>query len=329
MASFGRLTLFTEGGQGPGLGHVARCTAYARHWAEAEGAVIWILDGDALAVAMAGETGEVRQGRWQDDPDTLPDCRDGLVIVDSYQAGAPVLAAIARQAGAIVFIDDLQRHIYPRGTVVHPAPDPAPLRPDGATWLTGPVWQPLRPGFGNLSRRPEVRPTVERILVTMGGGDVRALGDETARLAAGEYPDARIDLVRGGADDGPSPPGVTVHHRLSDSAMAALMLEADLAVSAAGTTTFELACCGVPTILVGVADNQQANLDHWPPLCGFVDAGRWDGPDRQARIRSGLRRLGDPGLRAEIATRSAALVDGQGVRRLFDYLQQAQGPDPA
>ena len=103
--------------------------------------------------------------------------------------------------------------------------------------------------------------------------------------------------------------------------MAALMLEADLAVSAAGTTTFELARCGVPTVLLGVADNQQPNLDHWPDLCGFVDAGRGDAVDRDRRIRAGLDRLRDPRIRRTITDRAEATMDGQGVRRLFERLQ--------
>jgi RimJ/RimL family protein N-acetyltransferase len=49
--------------------------------------------------------------------------------------------------------------------------------------------------------------------------------------------------------------------------MAELMTASDIAVSAAGQTLFELARCGVPTIAVGVAENQRHNLE------GFTDAG--------------------------------------------------------
>ena len=320
MTRPGLLVIYTEGGRARGLGHVSRCSAYARYRRAQGGRVLWMLDGDDLATSMIADCGEVRIGPWQDDSAALPDLNPAVAIVDSYRVSAAVVAAIADQAATPVFIDDLQRLRYSRGLVVHPALDPAPQRPDGAEWLTGPLWQPLRPAFWNVALRGPVRPVVERILVTLGGSDVHDLGAAIIRQAAHAFPGAHIDWVTG---DGSAPPapGVTAHRRLSDQAMAALMLEADLAVSAAGSTTFELARCGVPTVLLGVAGNQQPNLDHWPDLCGFVDAGHSDAADRSARIQAGLDSLRDPRVRAVISDRAQATVDGQGVRRLFDRLQ--------
>ncbi len=324
MSGPGLLAIYTEGGHVRGLGHVARCSAYARGWLDRGGRVIWTLDGDDLAGAAATGCGEVRPGRWQDDPAALPDLHPAVAIVDSYQLTPAVAAAIADRAVMPVFIDDLQALAYPRGLVIHPALDPAPLRPDGADWLTGPVWQPLRPAFWTLAPRGPVRPAIDRILVTMGGSDLYGLGAAIVRLVADRVPGVRIDWVTA-SDVLSPPPGVVLHHRLSDQAMAGLMLEADLAISAAGSTVFELARCGVPAILLGVADNQQPNLDHWPDRCGFIDAGLWDAVDRDARVRAALDRLRDPHLRATITDRAMATVDGQGVRRLFDRLQPRDG----
>lgn len=320
MTGPGLLVIYTEGGRANGLGHVSRCSAYARYRLEQGGRVLWMLDGDDLATAMIADGGEVRIGAWQEDPAALPDLRPVVAIVDSYRVTPTVIAAIADQATTPVFIDDLQRLTYPRGLVVHPALDPVPLRPDGAEWLTGPSWQPLRPAFWSVALRGPVRPVVERVVVTLGGSDLHGLGATIVRRVSETLPGARIDWVTGEGTVAPAP-GVTVHRHLSDQAMAALMLEADLAVSAAGTTTFELARCGVPTVLLGVADNQQPNLDHWPDLCGFIDAGRWDAADRDKRIDEGIDRLRDPRVRRTITDRAGTVVDGQGVRRLFDRLQ--------
>lgn len=320
MSRPGLLAIFTEGGRARGLGHVSRCSAYARFHQAQGGRVLWLLDGDDLATAMIADCGEVRIGPWQDNPAALPDLRPAVAIVDSYRVGPGVVASIAARATTPVFIDDLQRLTYPRGLVVHPALDLAPLRPDGAEWLTGPLWQPLRPAFWSVAMRGPVRPVVERILVILGGSDHHGLGAAIVDQVADVFPGARIDWVTGDAA-APPRPGVAVHRRLSDQAMAALMLEADLAVSAAGTTTFELARCGVPTVLLGVADNQQPNLDHWPDLCGFINAGRSDAGDRDRRIQAGLDRLRAPRLRRMITDRAEATMDGQGVRRLFERLK--------
>lgn len=45
--------------------------------------------------------------------------------------------------------------------------------------------------------------------------------------------------------------------------MLSLMLKCDIAVTAAGQTTYELARIGLPTIAIGVVENQKFNIDGW------------------------------------------------------------------
>lgn len=323
MARSGLLVIFTEGDLVRGLGHVSRCSAYAEAWRARGGEVQWVLDGDAAATAMIGAA-EARTATWQADVagliGTLP---SGVALVDSYTARDAVLAEIAGWAEATVFVDDLNRH-YPGGLVVHPAPDRTGTWDEGAlgTWLEGPEWQPLRPAFWDLPVRPSARAEIERILVVMGGGDLRGLGGAMADLAAEAFPQAMIDLVLAPGQPEPAHPRLSVHRGLDAAGMAALMLRADLAISGAGQTIFELARCGVPTIMVGIADNQQPNLHHWPRLCGFIDAGVWDDPELNRQVRAGLHSLKDAATRQAINDRARAVVDGQGVRRLFDRLDE-------
>ena len=60
-------------------------------------------------------------------------------------------------------------------------------------------------------------------------------------------------------------PSVHVFRNLDD--LAPLMREADLVVSAAGTTLYELCAVGVPTVTVPVVDSLLANV------CGFDKRG--------------------------------------------------------
>jgi UDP-2,4-diacetamido-2,4,6-trideoxy-beta-L-altropyranose hydrolase len=325
MPTPGLLIIFTEGDLVRGLGHVSRCSAYAEAWRARGGEVQWVLDGDAAARAMAGAA-EVRALAWQGSvAEVLGELQPGLALVDSYTAKDGGLAEIADWAEATVFIDDLRRD-YPRGLVVHAAPDRTTRRaePSEAVWLEGPEWQPLRSAFWDLMQRPTARREIERILVVMGGGDLRGLGGVMARLAIEACPEARIDLVLAPGQPEPAHPHLTTHRGLDAASMAALMMQADVAISGAGQTIFELARCGVPTIMIGVADNQQPNLDHWPALCGFINAGRWDSPELTNRVGAGLDSLTDVRVRQAISDRGADVVDGQGVRRLFERLDQTR-----
>jgi spore coat polysaccharide biosynthesis predicted glycosyltransferase SpsG len=311
------LLILTEGDRHRGLGHVTRCAAYAEGWIGRGGEVRWRLDGDGAARSVAGATGEVALGPWLDRIDTLAPA--DMAIVDSYRLTAPLARAVADRFEAVVFVDDLQAVTYPAATVVHPALDPAPAAPDAAEWLVGPRWQPLRPAFWTLPSRPPARDTIGRVLVTLGGGDTPGLGAEVAGAVRRLLPETRIDLVAGHAEV-EAAADVTVHRGLSAEAMADLMLRADLAVSAAGTTVFELARCGTPTLMIGIADNQRPNLRYWPDAGGFVSLGRPDA-GLGARLEAGVAALGSPQVRAAVSARAGALVDGQGVMRLFDHLR--------
>lgn len=94
------------------------------------------------------------------------------------------------------------------------------------------------------------------------------------------------------------------------------MLAADVAVSAAGQTLYELARCGCPTLLFGVADNQRRHMTYWPETGAGRGVGWWDDPALEANILDGLRTLS---LEDRIAMSQAGprLVDGQGIRRLL------------
>ena len=316
----GLLVIFTEGDLVRGLGHVSRCSAYAQGWLERGGQVGWVLDGDDAAERMTGAASAVRRARWQDGADMASaEFPAEVALVDTYCAPSAVLGRIAATAGVTIYIDDL-RGTYPAGLVVHAAPDPAPLTSDGS-WLEGPGWQPLRRPFWDIEPRGSVRPEVDRVMVVIGAGDVRGIGAAMAGLASEVYRDAHVDLVLApGQPEPESSSRLTVHRSLDAAAMANLMQQADVAISGAGQAVFELARCGTPTLMVGIADNQQANLDHWPDLCGFINAGHWDEEGLAERVRAGLAGLKPDAVRQDISDRAAAIVDGQGVRRLFDRL---------
>ena len=83
---------------------------------------------------------------------------------------------------------------------------------------------------------------------------------------------------------------------------------ADVAVSAAGSTPYDLACAGVPSAVRAVAANQQ--------------------PIERAFLAAGLARaepaeLLDPSVRAALAAAGPALIDGYGAFRARDGLLAA------
>lgn len=82
-------------------------------------------------------------------------------------------------------------------------------------------------------------------------------------------------------------------------------------IGAGGGATWERCCIGVPTILISVADNQQAVIPELARHGVILAASPGD-----SLIAAIARLIGDTALRQDMAARSQDLVDGLGARRV-------------
>jgi spore coat polysaccharide biosynthesis predicted glycosyltransferase SpsG len=206
-------------------------------------------------------------------------------------------------------------------------------RADHTQLLLGPRYALLRPEF--LARgqaRPAPAARANRVLVTLGGADpVNATARVAAALALSPDPalDARILI-------GPSNPRADeLQAAYADSRlrflrgsddMPALMAWAELAVAAAGSTTYELCYLGVPSLLMVLADNQrevcEAAARHGAALSlGWHDA--LTVPELAARIEA-LRV--DGSARQALSRTAQSVVDGHGAERILAAMQAAGSP---
>ena len=148
--------------------------------------------------------------------------------------------------------------------------DYANLVPTHCKVLAGPQYALLRPEFAALrsySLQRRQQPVFKQMLITMGGVDQpNATGQVLQSLKSCTLPqDCRISVVMGAeapwlqqvraqAQDMPWPTEVLVNI----SNMARRMADSDLAIGAAGSTSWERCCLGLPTLMVVLADNQRA-----------------------------------------------------------------------
>jgi spore coat polysaccharide biosynthesis predicted glycosyltransferase SpsG len=102
--------------------------------------------------------------------------------------------------------------------------------------------------------------------------------------------------------------------------MAGLVTRADVCVGAGGSSVWERACLGLPTVTLILADNQRdmaMKLDA-AGITLALDA-RW--PGLEGRLSEAVDRLArDGALRTGLSARSAELCDGQGAQRAADAL---------
>ncbi|MFW0755451.1 UDP-2,4-diacetamido-2,4,6-trideoxy-beta-L-altropyranose hydrolase [Pseudomonas sp. H11T01] len=196
------------------------------------------------------------------------------LIVDHYALDARWETALKPHYRKLMVIDDLadrthQCNLLLDQTFGRDAEDYAPWLPDACTLLCGSQYSLLRPEFAALraySLERRKKPQLKHLLITMGGVDqLNATGQLLQALKSTELPaNCQITVVMGTtapwlaevrqlAEQMPWP--TTVRVGISD--MAQLMADSDLAIGAAGATSWERCCLGLPTALVVLADNQK------------------------------------------------------------------------
>lgn len=234
--------------------------------------------------ATAADPAAPAHARWlgtnwavdaQDSREALAGAVVEWLVVDHYALDRRWEQAMRPHCRRLLAIDDLADRPHDCDLLLDQnlgrgAEDYRDLLPPGAQTLIGPRYALLRPEFAalraeSLARRE--RPQFRHMLVTMGGVDK---GDATGAVldaldGCDLPPDLRITVVMG-----PHAPWLRqVQARAATmsrptrvlagvSDMARLMTEADLAIGAAGSTSWERCCMGLPTIQLVLAENQRA-----------------------------------------------------------------------
>ena len=105
--------------------------------------------------------------------------------------------------------------------------------------------------------------------------------------------------------------------RIAEPDMPALMSNVDVAVSAAGSTVWELCCMGVPMALIAEEVNQAAVVVQAVHSGAAMHVASPGGEEIRGVLGT---MLGDPGRLATMAAAGQALVDGQGAVRVGEMM---------
>lgn len=217
---------------------------------------------------------------WQQDAEACATLLRSLapdwLVVDHYALDARWEAAVLPARTRLLVIDDLAdrphlAHLLLDQNLGRQSEDYAGLVPVECQVLAGPQHAVLRPEFAerresSLTRRLR-RPTIKRMLISLGGVDK---DNATCRVLDAlndcDLPhDLEITVVMGAtapwlrevkARAGELPWFTEVVVNVSD--MARRMAEADLAIGAAGSTSWERCCLGLPTLMLVLAENQKS-----------------------------------------------------------------------
>lgn len=266
----------------------------------------------------------------------LEELKPDWLIVDHYALDTRWEQALAPHYGKLMVIDDLADrphacHLLLDQTFGREAEDYSARVPSHCEVLCGSQYALLRPEFAALRRyslQRRAQPQVKRLLITMGGVDKdNATGQVLAALRECVLPaDCEITVVMGvtapwlseieqQAKAMPWPTRVLVG--ISD--MARLMADSDLAIGAAGSTSWERCCLGLPTIMISLARNQQESCRILASAGAGVDIG--DATSIGKNLENSINKLiKESRVFLKIIVKSAAITDGEGAHRIASIL---------
>lgn len=247
----------------------------------AEGHKVIVLPALGDAPFMLPKDGPVHAGwlgvSWKQDAqdclDALGETRSDWLVIDHYALDQDWERAMHSHYERLFVIDDLadRAHICDMlldQNLGRKAEDYDGLVPEKCQRFIGPMHALLRPEFAanraaSLARR--VGGKLKSVLITMGGIDAHnATGAVLQAMAEIDSThDLQVKIVMGRAAPHlervrallPTLP-FNAHLRVDVHNMAALMRDADLAIGAAGSTSWERCCLGLPCLMLSMADNQ-------------------------------------------------------------------------
>lgn len=318
------------------VGHVMRCLSVADA-AKERGIKTVFISADEQPASLVRERGHeliVLGTDWLNMDSEIPaleklfsDKKPEQIVIDSYQVTDSYLRKVSKLT-KVFYIDDLNAFPYPVYAVINYAnyaqESTYPVRYPGTKFYLGCGYAPLREAFKNPHPK-KINPSVKNILIITGGSDqygiLPAILDElpldkyeTVNAICGNYNNSLDSLKAKYA----SFPSVHIHPRVEK--IWRFYEEADVVVSAGGSTLYELASMGVPAITYSLADNQIPNvrsfdLDGLMPYAGDVRGG-----NVPVRVKKLLEEMDDAGVRSENSRKLQRLVDGRGADRMVDII---------
>ncbi|MNR75302.1 UDP-2,4-diacetamido-2,4,6-trideoxy-beta-L-altropyranose hydrolase [compost metagenome] len=335
-----------------GFGHAVRSLALARSWRASGGSVSWLgySDSDSLRTMV-----EAHGIAFEAVPAPHPDSMDKAVtlehleghpagtwvILDGYHFDPSYQQALRAAGHRLLLLDDtaewsefhadiilnqnLNAHqlVYPSG--------PQTLQVLGTRFAL------LRPEFAPFRDLPRSVPEVaRRILVTMGGADpfnaslkvlkalerIQRFPLEIAVIVGSLNPN-RLGLEQAVANS----ERLSARTKLvfSPSDMTDWMAWADVAITAGGSTCWELALMGVPSVVLITAENQRRGAEGLKTVGAALTLGDIERIDEQAIAQNITDFCLKPEARASVSRLGRALVPGDGAERLVGMMRDHAG----
>ncbi|MBK4731005.1 UDP-2,4-diacetamido-2,4,6-trideoxy-beta-L-altropyranose hydrolase [Oxynema sp. CENA135] len=328
-----------------GTGHVMRCLALAQAAKQNGDRPIFVMADCSRAIADRLNAEGIKAIEIEPQPGSVEDCQKTIeisrklnikyLVLDGYQFKTKYQKRIAEAGLNFLFLDDyghgesyyanwiLNQNIYANDSFYK-------QRSPDTQLLLGTRYALLRCEFWAWRGwRREIAPIARKILVTLGGGDRDNVTLKVIQaLQHLDNSDLDVAIVIGGSNPHysslekaarSSKFSIRLLQNITD--MPELMAWADLGISAGGSTCWELAFMGLPSLTVILAENQRAIAETLAKEKIAINLGDYRELDLNRMTQAIADLLGSKTKRAQISQRACQLVDGEGSERVLMLLE--------
>ena len=246
------------------------------------------------------------------------------LLIDSYQVTQRYLAELSKMVTTF-YIDDLNLFEYPVDVVICYAnywkKFQYKINDKRTTYLLGMKYVPLKQDFWNCEAKI-ISEKANNLLILTGGSDPFNVTEQILD-SIDIYQFQTIDVICGIYNTNynkfvkkyENNKNIKFHQAVNN--IEQYMKNADIAISAGGTTLYELCSIGTPAISFSFADNQLDNVRQFQEdgLIDYLGDARMD--DIAGTINQYLTRYrNDFELRKEKSEKMQKMVDGKGAERI-------------
>jgi UDP-2,4-diacetamido-2,4,6-trideoxy-beta-L-altropyranose hydrolase len=329
-----------------GTGHVMRCLALAQQLNRIGNISIFVMALKAPVMTARLESEGIETIQLDATPGSLEDARQtaelakklhaSWIVIDGYHFSTSYQLVIKKSGCRLLVIDDfgsathyyadviLNQNLYAKESLYSKEPY--------THLLLGSRYVLLRSEFLKWRKIPRIYPeNAKKIFVTLGGSDpnntalkfilslkmTNINGLEAILLCANNSHFEKLQSEVPTSD-------IKISLKRNISNMPELMAWSDLAVSAAGTTTWELAFMGVPMLLTSIAINQIRVAEYFSKMGAAINLG-WHKNLNVSDVATIITEfMNGRSIREELSHHARNLVDGYGALRVTEFIRKGK-----
>ncbi|RDY23316.1 UDP-2,4-diacetamido-2,4,6-trideoxy-beta-L-altropyranose hydrolase [Romboutsia maritimum] len=330
-----------DGDCNKGMGHIVRCTSIAKEFNARGIKPIFITkQNESVSDLLSSHNLQYINIKSIDIKDEIKEIEKILkglkincILTDSYWLSNEYLERLKMISKILISIDDNSLYEYPSDIVInaniHAKDLNYKLKNKSCVTLLGTKYSILRKEFQDINPI-EIKPNVDRILVSMGGVDVNNFTpialESLSKLKYNIIIDVVVSNVFKYKENliNIAKKNNNINLIFNPINMKEVMEKCDLAISASGTTIYELGVLGVPTILIPQVDNQVNIAKKANDLGMMINLGKYNEIDLSKINKAVIRLINNIDIRAKMSKISSSSIDSNGVINIVDEIIKYQ-----